>query len=393
MSGLLNLINRETKPLVDEIDEYMKRLDVGRLGTFYDADWGGIPTHLVVDKICERMHGKKPKSHWITYAYAERPIKYAKESDFQEICFLEYEPHENEIREICNNKKTIGIFGHHKDRNDIRELCNRDFRFSYFNPRDFSRDIEAEYERGVPILYPFVRLAEKYGIDAEFIGLLGLRGYGYKKLYDEMLGLQGWEKKKADGKFDEIIDNVNLLTGYNLDNCKYVVKRLSEAKSFDSVSIREMNRLCVRSKLPEKKNRAIGRAIIGSKIIGDVQIFPIKTDFETIKPLVGELNDARKNAELFTTVCVQYMNPNSRKVSIRTDRNISIPELLEYAHEGFENKNFGGHPKSGGFVSAHDDMKGIFEKFLNSYFLETGQKMTVAAADLSFLSATNGWWD
>lgn len=399
MPELLNIIDREIKPLVNEIDEYVKEANVDNLGTFYDADWGGIPTQSVFDKICEKTHGKKPKSYWITYAYTERPIKYARENDFEEICFLEYEPHENEISEICRNKKRVGIFGHHKGRDDIRKLCNRDFRFSYFNPRDFAHDVHNVYERGVPILYPFLKLAEKNEIDAEFIGLLGLRGYGYKKLYDEMAGLGGWEKKAADRKFDNIIDNVNLLMGYRLDNCGYVVKQLSKAENFESPSIKEISNLCARSKLPEKKNKTIGKAIMNSKILGDVQIFPIRTEFETIKPFVSDLNKLRESEKLNTGIFIQYINSNSRKVSIRTDRKTDIPKTLEAAHQGQKYKNFGGHEKAGGFVSGHHEMIDVLKSFLNSYFSETKQQQTITEDGLSFLHVDNsrkegnGWWD
>lgn len=377
--SLLQRIDAQIKPLVYEIKTYIKNSNIENLGTFYDVDWGGIPTQVVFDKICQAVHGRRPKSHWINYSYTERATNFAHENNFSDIAFLEYEPHE-EVTKICEGAERVGIFGHHKSRDDIKKLCQEDSRFVYFNPRHVLRNIiEEEYQRGVPILYPFLKVAEDYRINTTLIAALGLRGYGYKKLYEEML-----PKRNKERVLDKVIGDINLLVSHRLDNASSVVKALYEADSLEHKKIRNLSRLCAISKLALKKDKDIGRAINDSRIFEDVQIFPLQTDFQIIKAFVSDLDNLRAKEKLGTTLCIQYAG-NWRKVSVRTSKNVDLPILLKRAHEKQEYKNFGGHEKSGGFISSHQDLVYILRDFLNSYFVETGQDARLELSDLSFL--------
>jgi hypothetical protein len=383
MSKFLKAVDEKIKPLVDSIDAYIKSLEIRGLVSFYDADWGGIPTQVMFDRICKKLHGVKPMSHWITYLYTEKAIDFSKKINPTNVCFLDYEPHE-EINEICKSADKVGIFGHHKERSDLKELCKNNRRFFYFNPRDWEGNLDGSYSRGLPILYPFLKIAENYGIEVSFVAALGLRGYGYRRLYDEMFSSN---KKFLENNIDQIIENVNLLISYRLKNCYSIVEALYTAKSPNDESVRRIKRLCFENRLAEKKNEVIGKAIINSIILDDVQIFPIETDFELIKPFVGELDKVRMSARFGTTVCVQYINniKKLRKISIRTSRDVDVPSLLKVAHEEQKYKNFGGHERSGGFISDDRNFKFILKNFLEIYFSKTGQPKKIELDDLSTL--------
>jgi len=169
-----------------------------------------------------------------------------------------------------------------------------------------------------------------------------------------------------------------LLTSYRLENCPLVVRALNKADEPNHEALRKLKQLAVRKKLAAKKNKTIGKSILGSMIIGDVQVFPIKTDFQIIKSFVSELNRERIYARLGSTVCVQFLDNDPkklRKISIRTSRNVDVPELLKAAHEGQADKNYGGHERSGGFIASNYSMVNILGKFLDQYFSETDQQV------------------
>lgn len=381
MSKFLKAVDERIKPLVNSVDAYIKSLDVDSLVSFYDADWGGIPTQAVLDRICQKVHGKRTTSHWITYLYTEKAISFSKEKNPTSVCFLDYEPHE-EVYEICKNANKVGIFGHHKGRDDIKELCEKDKRFSYFNPRDWEGEYEGGYSRGLPTLYPFLKVAENYGIDVSFLAALGFRGYGYKKLYDEMFSRS---KEFKESSIDQIVETVNLLVGYRLKNCSTIVEALTRANGPSHESIKTIKKLCFENRLVEKKNKTVGEAIINSIVLGDVQVFPLETDFKLVKPFVTELDRVRMDAGLGTTICVQYTNNTKklRKISIRTSREVDIPSLLAEAHKGQDYKNFGGHEKSGGFISDDKNFKFILKNFLEAYSYKIGQPQRVELEDLA----------
>lgn len=382
----LEKVDEKIKPLVNSIDGYIRGLKAEKTLSLYDADWGGIPIQVMLDKICEKVHGTKPRSYWITYLHTAKPIEFAQKNDFTDAVFLDYEPHEDEIDKICKNTGKIGIFGHHKDRNDIRELCRENPRFSYFNTRDLDDDInEGSYRRGVPILYPFLKVGELHDIEKPFIGALGLRGYGYKKLYDEMYS---GKARPGERSIDPVIENVNLLISHRLENCSRVVRALSRADNLKDEPIKELNRMCGENKLADKKNKIIGNAIMNSVILGDVQLFPIRTDFEIIKAFVADLNERRRRAGLGTTIAVQYVNniPRKlRKISIRTSKKVDVPELLRKAHQDQTEKNYGGHERSGGFISSERNTRHILENMLTEYFSQTGYSERVDFRELSSL--------
>ncbi len=370
------LLNESVEPLVRDIQSYVDASG-SYLGSFYDADWGGMPTQAVFNRIC-REAGKKVDPHWIVYEDTMRAVEFARKRNFEEIFFLEYEPHE-ELEEICRGAKRVGIFGHHKARDDIRKLCQRDSKFSYFNPRDYTQRVTEVYERGVPILYPFLRLAERRGIDVQLIGQLGLRGYGYKGLFDLCYpGVPG-------SGLDRIIEAVNLLVAHRIQNANYVVGVLTEANQPDNQKVRNMVNSCARQKLSESKSKTVGEAIMDSKIIGDVQVFPVRTDFERMRVFVADLDRARDKGGYRTSVCVQRVANSRAKVSIRTEAPVDVPTILEVAHERQVYRNFGGHEKSGGFITSSSNLRDVLAKFLETYFWATGQSITMEPEDFTFL--------
>lgn len=378
MLEFLEAVDRAVKPLVGEINGYMKRLRVDRLVTFYDTDWGGIPTQIVVDRICEKIHGEKPDCHWINYSRVESAVALAQDRNFPEVCFLEYEPHEKEIDGICRGAETVGIFGHHKDRDDVKKLCTRDFRFSYFNPRDYTKEIK--YERGIPILYPFLKAAESHGLDVRIIGGLGLRGYGYKKLFEEKY--PELNNRRSTRILDTIIENVNLLVNHRFKNCSIVVELLGKVGGLESESLEKINALSRQKKLAGARNKAVVDSILHSEIYGDVQIFPVRTDFDSARPFVSDLTAESSAGGYKTAIIIHCRNGSaSRKVSIRTSAKVDVPEILRDAHEGHKYKNFGGHEKSGGFVCDTTALPEILAAFLNKYFFDTISAIHVEPSD------------
>jgi len=368
MTDFLERIDEKIEPLVKNMDDYIRGLNPRSLGTYYDADLGGIPTQVAFNKICQNVHDTIPPSQYITYLHTAKAIEFAKRHDFSDVCFLEYEPHE-ELDEICKDAKKVGILGHHKDRDDIKELCENDPKFTYFNPKGLG--IEKIYERGVPILYPLLKVAEKHGIDVSFMGALGTRGYGYEKLFREKFS--DFRAKSID----YLVDDIVLLFSHRLDNCPKIIRALEKASDPRDESVKMLRKLCNEKKLAKKKNEIIGRAILGSKVIEEeVQVFPIASpEFQLIKPFVAELDELRKKAGFGTTVCIQYINNDprrSRKISIRTTRDADIPRLLKIAHENQEEKNYGAHKTSGGFIASEKNMYSILENFLTAYFSGLG---------------------
>jgi len=379
----LEKVDEKIEPLVHNINRHIESLDVRSTASFYDADMGGIPTQALLNRICRKVHGSKPLSHYITYAHTKEAVGFSREKNPSFVCFTEYEPHE-ELEDICKNAKSVAIFGHHKGRDDLKELTRRDNRFSYFNPRDYLEgDDLVLSERGIPILYPFIKVAQLHKLETTFLDVLGTRGYGYKKLYDLM-----FQDKKpfAERDVDQAIDNIVLATSFRLKNCDKVVKALEEADSPKHEAMKAVRKICFENKLAGRKNRTIVDAIKESAVFGDaVQVFPVKTDFDIIKPFVSRLDEEREYGGYGATVCVQRSNNGSRKVSIRTGRSVNIPELLKLSHDGITYKNFGGHERAGGFISSQKDMKTILRNFLILYFSKTRQNQRIGLEKLSSL--------
>jgi hypothetical protein len=386
MSQLLKIFDEKIEPLVNDIDSYIKKLNVHSLASFYDPDWCGIPSQILLDAICEKVHGERPSyTHWLSYEHAIDVSK-SLNRPFTDVCFLDYEPHE-EVTYLCKNAKNVGIFGHHIGRDDVVKLCKDDSRFTYFNPRSCISDIKEQYERGMPILYPIWKVAERYGLDhLLFLTQLGVLGYGYVKLYKEMK--KSYKTPNIDKKMSKIIESVVLLVSYRLSNCSNVIEVLHQATSPDDEKIKGVITLA-RGPLLNKKSRVVVDSISKSRIIGDVELFPVESDFDQLKPIIVELDRTREGyGGLRTTVCIKIPSDRRnklRKISIRTSRNdVEIPDLLKEAHKDQSYKNYGAHEKSGGFIS-YEETPAILASFLNIYFQKTGQRIETSPTDLFFL--------
>ena len=334
--SLLMEVNRRMESLVYEIERAVQKVDPNDTLLIYDVDMGGLPTAAAALRYFEEIHGGRPKYHWMTYLHTERAVRYAQDNPSSNVMFLDLEPH-SEIDDIAMHAKRVDIFGHHKDRKDIVELSKTDLRVRYFNPRDYSEGLT--YERGVPISYPWILALKKQGVDVSLLGSIALRGYGYKRLYEEFAP-ESMKFRPTQQALDHTIESINLLVSHDLNNATRVVRALAQAETLEDKLIKDLNERCLNQKLGDRRDETIYQAIMDSRVIGDVQIFPIKTPDDLIKAHVSTLDEARRKAStadvpLNTTVCIQYQlketgKPhNFRKVSIRTERGIDLPSILK----------------------------------------------------------------
>jgi len=358
--------------------------------------------HRQLPIIFEKLHGKIPPSHWITYEESAPAIRFVRKINPENIFFIDYEPH-HEFDEICKGAKRIGIFGHHEGRTDIDALCKKDSRVVYFNPRHYlpekikytrsegfnfsdrnPRNTTQVYERGVPITYPLMRaksrilMKNKIFDYSNFVDLLGLRAYGYKKLWEELSGTN------SDDEADELIGRITLLSSYRLDYSDKIVSALTKARSPSDAEFHDVRNLVSRLKLARKKNLCIENAIHYSKEFLDLQIFPIVfpkgSEFQIIKTFVSDLDKLRQDKNLMTTVCVKC-GPRP-KCSIRTDRNdINLASLLAEVYSKMPpetERNYGAHPKAAGFIANGTQFFYILHAFINAYFWKTTHTEPIA---------------
>jgi len=369
---LVSIIDRAIKPMVYSISHYIAETDAKNLACFYDPDWGGFPSQAIMNRIFEKTQEVIPQSHWIAYDNVRPAVDWMKKKKLENIFFVDYEPHD-EFKEICKNAARIGIFGHHAGRDDTKKLESDDPRVTYFNPRFFVpekirlRGEKEPYGRGIPITYALMKAAERFDVNVQRLGLLGLINYGYYKLWKEIPD----RNRCSSSESSKIRNQVTILSSYKLDRSDLILDCLTKG------SISGIRKEIGKQKLYRQKYLAITEAIDTAVKVGDVKVFLINSPFQIIKTFVSDLERNSSRSHCKTYICINHgKNP---KASIRTKRDISVPELLKVTFEHFPKveKNYGGHPKAGGFTAAHVPFYYILSAFINRYLEATGQEESI----------------
>lgn len=374
--------------MTDQMKDYFSEsfTDGRKVLTAYHTDFGGIPSQACVNKIAEGLdfHGLHPA--YITFESTKYFKRRLNEENFDEIMFLDFEPHPD-ISDSFDCVEKVSVFGHHPVSGYMKEL-EKDDKVTYFNPKRIlpknvkyhkftggGKQKQMVYRRGVPIFFPISLAAEKLDIDTSFATSLGLRGYGFTEV------AKHYEQKRnmdVDSKIARSMTRaISLLFSYRLNYSKDVVKKISKIDNYNNNDVENGTRYftheCYSKNIYNSADKLCSEAISDFESFGnDIILFPIKKPmFDQIKGVVGEI-EIRKRARNNWPVRIyaDMTDKKKRKFSIRSHKSIDVLGLLgrAYSQTDVEEHNYGGHTSSSGFTCQTSDAGKILKSFVNEYY-------------------------
>lgn len=382
-SSIAEHIDERMLPLIKDLKRYFT--DVVSISNLkdtvfaYHTDMGGIPSQAIMNKIALK-YGQKPVSSYWSYEHPEPLKSLVNKVKPKHLVCLDMEPHES-FHEEMKELETIAFLGHHIRRTDITELEEKtQGRVIYFNPLNyFNSNIyyfdcnnkKHTYDRGVPISYPLLNLAEDNEVDVGFIGSFGLRGYGFVKLAED------WETKRnidlpSWKMISRHVDGASIVYSKSVESCNDVVKILTEVTSYKDPLLSSFSDHCELHKLYYSRDKSSGYSIANKISFGkDLAFFPVKSDFDQIKPIVSfvELKGGEKYK---TRVFVQQRGPKI-KFSVRAKK-IDCEDLFRNVLSKMPiEQNFGGHKEAAGAVIPNSN--GFPENTLNGIVEYLNEKL------------------